>query len=647
MNTFFKIKKKTKEIKIKEAPSYPEEENKITIITDEYEAIEIIKQFQEQKKAFCFDYETTGKKPHVFGHDIKCISICNSLNKAYVFPLFDHHEFIEELQNLFKSDIGKIAHGIKFEDMWTYYVLDCKVNNFVWDTMVTAHILNPQRGTKGLKYQVEKRYGIKDYDIAVEPFLKSKEKGSHAFNKIKECPEDLLLMYNGLDSLFGYRLYRDEKKEIARNKLKIPNDFFHQGQLMLMEIEKNGWCIDKKYYIEQDKKLERQLSILKKKILRTDEAKQYPEENFNFNSTKQLGKLLFDILKIKPIKETAAGANSTDAEALEKINTKFTQLILQHKKIYKLKNTYIASLLREEFEGKIFPSYNLSIPESYRSSSTDPNLQNIPVRDKLAQETIRKGIIPSPGNMLMEVDYGSIEVRVGACLHKDPNMLNYIHDPNTDMHRDTAQELFIKNEVTEDERFYAKNNFVFAQFYGDFYKNCARNLWKSIDKETKEHLKTKGITTYRKFERHVQKIEDLFWNKRFKVYTKWKENIYNEYQKTGIVKLITGFVCKGYMRKNEVLNRPIQGPAFHCLLWAMIEIHNYLKTNGYETKIIGQIHDSIIFDVRPNELEELKPIIKKIMCEDIRKEWGWLIVPLEVDFEVSEINGNWCEMKKI
>lgn len=653
MSGFFKVEKNnsTPKIKVtKNIPSYPEEEKKVHILYDANEAIKILEKILYEQKFFAFDYETTGKKPHAKNHKIVCMSVCYSLHFAYVFPIFyDNEKFLFLVKQLLESkEKKKIAHNIKFEASWTKYIFNIDMKGIYWDTMIASHCLDNNTGVTGLKYQINKRYGIKDYDAGISPYLKApgKKPSVHDFNNIDKADFKSLLMYCGLDSLFTYRLYEDQKKEMTTD-IKKGFDLFMQGTRAFIEIEQNGICIDIPFYKKQDAMLEKKLSILYEQIMQSDEVQQWPEDNFNFNSSTQLSKLLFDILKYKPVKYTNKENNSTDEESLEKLNTDFTKKIVKYKKYYKIKNTYLASFIRDSIGNKIHPSFNLNTVKTFRSSSSDPNFQNIPIRNEKAQKIIRGGICPSFGNQLLEVDYSGIEVRISACYHKDPVMIKYINDPSSDMHRDMAQELTIKNEVTKEERYFAKNNFVFPQFYGDYFGNCAKSLWGNFSKETKEHLKTKGIYKYQQYERHVEQVEYDFWNKRFKVYKQWKEDIFNQYEKTKKISMLTGFRCIDYAKKNEVLNRPIQGSAFHCLLWSLIQLQKFIKENKLQTKIIGQIHDSIIFDLYPLEKQILFPVIRKIMCEDIRKHWDWIIVPLDIEAEITEVDQPWSTKKGV
>jgi uracil-DNA glycosylase family 4 len=626
---------------------YSDIKDKITIYKNPAEVI-IFLQGLLPGSVIAIDIETTGIKPHAPGHEIICMAITIDSNKTIAFPFFDDKEFKLNLKRILRNPkIYKIAHNIKFEDSWLRHFLKTNIEGWGWDTMLASHVLDNRGGTKGLKFQAYVNYGILGYDKEIESHIKSKEKDANSFNRIKECNLDKLLLYCGIDSLLSYRLYIDTAFSSVRNHDKKGFDLFLEGIKELSRIEANGIRVNRNYYERKINHITKKMELLDNKILNSKEVQQW-KGDFNHSSSKQLRELLFDILKVNSVKQTVKGNNSVDIEALENIDLSFVKNILKWRKLKKIKDTYLKGFLREQVEDYLHPSFNLHTVSTYRSSSNNPNFQNIPKRDEEAQQITRAGIIPRPGRQLMEVDYSKIEVCISACYHKDPNMIKEVEDPKTDMHRDTAMELFCieQPENVENLRYIAKNGFVFPQFYGSYYVDCAKNIWKEIDDSVKEHLKKYAIKNYSQFEKHLQKIEDKFWNKRFRVYQQWKKDIWRDYQQTGYIKTLSGFTCRARMNFKEATNYPIQGSAFHCLLWSLIQINKFLRENNFQTCIVGQIHDSIVFDLVPEEKEELKTVIRKIMTEDIREHWPWIIVPLDIDAEISEIDGNWSMMEK-
>jgi DNA polymerase-1 len=325
--------------------------------------------------------------------------------------------------------------------------------------------------------------------------------------------------------------------------------------------------------------------------------------------------------------------------------------------------------LREQVDGYIHPFLNLHTVRTYRSSSNSPNLQNIPKRDKEAMKICRRAIFPRPGHQLIEIDFGALEVSIAACYHKDKNMIKYLTSDHSDMHGDVAAQIFCVDNFDKKKypghkyiRSATKNSFVFPQFYGDYYGNNTDCLckwcnlpharWKKgqgvdfVDGQTvADHLISKGIKSYEDFKQHLKEIEDDFWNNRFRAYGRWKLRWHKQYQKKGYFDTHTGFRCSGVMRKNEVINYPVQGSAFHCLLWSFIQIDKIAKKENWNSRIVNQIHDAVIVDTHPDELEHVAKTIVDITCNKLQEHWDWIIVPLSVDADICDVDAPWSEKK--
>jgi DNA polymerase I len=443
-------------------------------------------------------------------------------------------------------------------------------------------------------------------------------------------------------------------KPITRDAYQL----FHDGALALADVEETGIRIDVKYYEHQYGKLDSRILKLEKALWRMDEMREWKarfKDKTNLGSNSQLSTMLFKEWGQKPTKATRKGVAAVDDEVLRRIGGPFAAGILAIRKLKKPRDTYIAQFLRSHIDGVLHPSFNLHLVQTYRSSSDNPNFQNIPVRDPEQGRIIRGGILPHrPEDSIGEVDYGGIEVRVAACYHKDPTMLAYIKDPSRDMHRDMAAKCFklAEDDVSKKIRYMGKNGFVFPEFYGSYYEHIAPAMWRElleVRPQTENgivlgtHLKQIGLGTLQRFFDHIEKVERWFWDERFPVFAKWKRDHYAQYLKRGWFNLLTGFRCQGPMRRNEVSNYPIQGVAFHCLLWSLIQIHRWLLANEMKTRIIGQIHDSIVFNFVAGETEAVLSKTKTIMTESIRKHWPWIIVPLEIEAEVAPPGRPWNE----
>lgn len=453
-------------------------------------------------------------------------------------------------------------------------------------------------------------------------------------------------------------------------KTKYAYDLFHAGTLALSRAEQQGIRIDTEYCEKKKAHLTRKIDRMESIFKNTAFYRHWEHSmgKVNINSNAQLSVYLYKIKKLKPAYTTTSGQGSTDEEALLQLNIPELNDLLQIRKLKKVRDTYLDAFVREQVNGYIHPSFNLHLVKTFRSSSDRPNFQNIPKRDKEAMQITRKALFPRPGHQLMEVDFSGIEVRIAVTYHKDPQMIKYITDPTTDMHGDMAKEIFIIDNFDKSIPEYkvlrqaAKNGFVFPQFYGDYYKNCARNMacnwgklpegkWKSgqgidlPDGKLSDHFISKKIKSFDDFSEHVKEIEKHFWNVRFNVYRKWKEEWWRDYQKTGYIDMHTGFRCYGIMSRNDVTNYPVQGAAFHCLLWSLVALDKRIRENNWNTRIIGQIHDSIVLDVNPNELEDIARMVKRVTCTDLPMYWNWINVPLEIEADICDVDTSWAELK--
>lgn len=449
-------------------------------------------------------------------------------------------------------------------------------------------------------------------------------------------------------------------------------DLFHRGTIALGRVESNGIKIDTEYLDRAIRKMRRKIKYMQEEIEQSDVVKVWRKKyrnKFNIGSNDQLGDILFNEMGHECPATTGTGKFKTDEKTLASVDSPFVKKYLRIKKFQKALSTNLVGLKKEVVNGYVHPFFDLSTVRTYRSSSSAINFQNQPIRDKEIMKIVRRCFIPRPGNHLIEEDYGGIEVGVAACYHKDPVMLEYIKDETKDMHRDMAAQCFKLRveEITKEIRYCGKNMFVFPQFYGDYYIRCAASLWEAITRlklETasgvplREHLKSQGIKKLGKldprerpkkgtYERHIKNVEKDFWNNRFSVYNEWKQEWYEEYQRRGWLKSLTGFICQGYMKRNEVINYPVQGSAFHCLLWSLIQIQDELKKRKMKSLIVGQIHDSIVSDVPPEEKDEYLEITHKIMAKDLMDEWDWIIVPLETESEIVPVGGSWADKEKI
>jgi hypothetical protein len=352
----------------------------------------------------------------------------------------------------------------------------------------------------------------------------------------------------------------------------------HDGTIALNHAEQNGFRVDLNYIVKKKDHLKQKMKAAELVFKAGDFFKEWQgsvKDEVNIYSGIQLGKFLYDVKGIKAVKLTATGKGSVDAEALEELN-------LPELSFYKTRNKFkkaidvLTSFETEQVNGIIHPSYNLHIARTFRSSANSPNMQNIPKRDDFLLNVCRGAIIPRPGHQLMEIDFKSIEVCINACINKDSNLIKYVSNPNSDMHGDMAKEIFkiSKFDKTIDAhatlRQAAKNGFVFPEFYGDFYKQCAvylahdwgklpKGRWKPGDGiempegNLADHMINNGIRSLDGFTEHLKKIERNFWDVRFKQYSWWKNSMWELYRKYGYVELPTGFRCGGLIDRKSVV----------------------------------------------------------------------------------------------
>lgn len=642
----------------------------ITIITEFEKAKELLTSIlHDPPKEFAFDYETTGLKPFNIGHKIASVAYCDDEEVAYAFPL-QHPSFTKEQQkilcdlwaDILSNDSKKIAHNLKYEDVWSQRILGAPINNWESCTMNAAHLLDNRGSFSGLKFQSFVRWGIDDYDKTTRQYLKADK--DVEFNNVMKTPLESLLLYNGIDALLTLKLHHEQQKEMTPNQKKT-NQFFKEGLVALADIQMNGIPANRQYYEQTDRNIAEILVTISEELKSSPEAKLFRDtmgKELSLTSDHDLRKLFFGMLKLESSKETDGGLKSVDAEVLNSLNSDFARKLVKYSKLDKVKGTYIGQFLREiDVDSMIRPFFDLHKADTGRGGCSRPNWQNVPTRDDEAKKYTRSGIIPSEGNCILGFDYKALEVSIAACISKDPTLMEYCADPSKDMHRDEAMILckLKKENVSDKIRFYAKNGFVFPEIYGSYYRSCAKHLWEIFNKEHIEtqdktfvvdHMTNVGIlknaTDYKGFEKHVKTVEEEFWE-RFKKLRSWQERSWKKYERTGVIELPTGFICKGYMSRNKIVNSPIQGSAFHCLLYSLIHIHKEINRREMKSKIIGQIHDNLVMDCVPSEKEELMEFATKIATDTICKDWKWIIVPLMVSWEGTEVNQSWYYQTKV
>lgn len=620
-------------------------------IYDVKDAINIIRDCRMSRKDSAFDYETTGRKPYRAGHRIVTASISDG-EQAYGFPFFNDPDFLTEWwKYLMSPKQRKTAHGSKFESIWTRVILG------YWpviqgDTCLGAHSLHNKK-PNNLKFLTYIHFGVMGYDAEIDPYLEAPKQqeelfGANAFNLIDQAPKDKLVLYNAGDSLFTNLEDRYQIATLSEDKQR-GLAFMITGARRLAEAEYNGLCLDEAHSAETRAAMDEKTTTLEAEIRRMPELKLWDRPKpFRVSADNDLTHLLFDLMKYEATVFTT-GKNpkpKADKDTMEKIDEPIVRKVLEWKKWKKARDTYLLDFLRESVDGVMHPFFNLNIVDTYRSSSDSPNFQNIPKRQKEIMKMLRVLLKPHPGHRLIEYDFKGVEVSISACYHKDSNMIKYIEDPTTDMHRDTGCDIYMKtkDQLTKAERQVAKNAFVFPEFYGSYFEQVAPDIWNDSPPDSIAHLKSNGIRNMKDFTKHIQEIENIFWGERFPVYAEWKKKYFKDYQKKGYVDLFTGFRCEGPMRKNQVVNYPIQGTAFHCLLYTLIHVMDEMERLGLQSRTIGQIHDADINSVHPDEEKIVDYLIWYWGTQKIREDWDWINVPLGIEKSYTAVDGTWAEM---
>lgn len=450
----------------------------------------------------------------------------------------------------------------------------------------------------------------------------------------------------------------------------------HEGMEALAHVEAAGMRVDVGYLKRTIEDTKGKMTALESK-LRGDKVYKTWRKAFGsktkLGSKEQLGAVLFGVMGYRCANVTPTGRPKVDEAALETVDLPFVKDYLHLMKLQKAKSTYLTGILRESVKSSdgnyyLHPFFNLHTALSYRSSCDHPNFQNMPVRLKWFSELIRKAFIPRPDHDIAEIDYGGIEVKAVEWYSHDPVLLKYIQDPSTDMHRDIACQLFMidKEEVLKDVRHVAKNKFVFPEFYGSYYVDCARAIWEALLRQKlkaasgfdlREHLAKKGIAKGGRFdpdtepargtfEAHVKAVEEDFWGRRFKVHKAWMRSWWEEYQRKGWFQTLTGFVIGGVLRRNQVTNLGAQGSAFHCLLWSLTQLVKAIKKYKMKTRIVGQIHDSIVPDIHRKERQSFLDLCHEVMTVKVKKHWDFINTPMEVEVELSPDGGTWFQKTK-
>lgn len=574
-----------------------------------------------QEKSFAFDTETEGLDPLTAG--LVGMSFAIREQEAWYVPVPANREeatgiVLRLAPALQHPEIEKVGQNIKF-DILALRKYGVRVKGPLFDTMLAHYLLNPEL-RHGMDYLAETY--LKYKTVPIEDLIGPKGKKQASMRTV---PIEQIKEYAAEDADVTLRLkhyfaplLKQEGLESLFFEMEMPLIY------VLAEMEATGVKLDTNALKQSSEVLSQQLSALEESIY--DLAGQ----SFNINSTKQVGEILFDKLKLdEKAKKTKTGGYSTSEEVLEKIRGKhpIVDKLLEYRGIKKLLSTYIDALpaLIHPETGKIHTSFNQAVTATGRLSSTNPNLQNIPVRDELGRE-IRKAFIADDDDCIFfSADYSQIELRLMAHLSNDPHMVEAFCS-GADIHAATAAKIYgiPVEEVTSDMRRKAKTA-NFGIIYGISVFGLAERL--SIPRAESKELIDGYFQTYPRIKEYMEEsirvakekgyVETLFKRKRFLP----DINSHNA-------------IVRGYAERNAI-NAPIQGSAADIIKLAMIRIHQRFEAEHLKSRMILQVHDELNFNVRKEEFDRVKEIVLDCMEHVLQ-----LRVPLIADCGEGK---NWLE----
>ncbi len=566
------------------------------------------------------DTETTGTDPI----SAKLVGLSFSIreNQAFYVPIPQNYKEAQKIVNEFKpvyenENILKIGQNIKY-DLLVLQNYGVELKGKIFDTMIAHYLLQPELH-HGMDYLAEVYLNYQT--IHIEELIGSKGKNQ---KNMADLSPTAVYEYACEDADVTLKL-----KNVLEPLLK-ENDcdrLFWEIEMPLMPVlaymERNGVCIDREGLKETSRLYTEEMNRIEKEI------HELAGTDFNIASPKQVGEVLFDRLKIvdKP-KKTKTGQYVTSEEVLESLRTKHpvVEKILEHRGLKKLLGTYIDALpkLVNPVTGHIHTSFNQTITTTGRLSSSNPNLQNIPVRNEYGKE-IRKAFIPEEGCLFFSADYSQIELRIMAHLSGDEHMIEAFRN-GQDIHTATAAKIFKKelDEVTKEERSKAKTA-NFGIIYGITAFGLAERM--GVSRTEAKELIEGYFQTYPKVKEYMNRSIEMA---REKGYT---ETVYH--RKCHLRDINShNAVVRGYAERNAI-NSPIQGSAADIIKIAMIRIYRRFREEQLRSKMILQVHDELNFSVYPEEKEK----VQQIVIEEMENAYS-MLVPLEADYGWGK---NWLE----
>jgi DNA polymerase-1 len=592
------------------------------ILVDKEEEIKKLVKILNQQAEICFDTETTGIDAKDAELDGKRFSY--KPGEAYFVTCTSDYEatcnLLELLKPLFDNpDLLWIGHNIKY-DLLVLKYYNREIKGQVYDTMLAHYVIEPD-GKRSMDLLSAQFLSYEPVHIEELIGKKGKQQGT-----MRDVEIEKLKDYAAEDADITLQLKHSlhpllKTKEVEKVFYEVENPLVK----VLTDMEFEGVMIDVPFLLNYSKELEREAYQAEQAVYAGAGVK------FNIGSPKQLGEVLFEKLGLNPsAKKTKSGQYATGEDVLMKLahSNPIVADILAYRQLTKLKSTYVDALpsLINRKSGRVHTTYGQAVAVTGRLASNNPNLQNIPIRTERGKE-IRKAFIPRPGNVIISADYSQIELRIVAAMSGDKNMCEAFKN-NADIHTATAAKVFNVDvkDVVKEMRYKAKS-VNFGIIYGQGAFGLADNL---------------GISRT-----EAKEIIDNY-KKEFNGITRYMDNMINFCREHGYVQTLMGrkrwlkdinsnnFTVRGYAERNAI-NSPIQGTAADMIKMAMIKIHDALCKEKLRSKMIMQVHDELVFDAVPEELDVLQPLILNNMKSALPLPCD---VPVEAELGIGD---NWLE----
>lgn len=580
---------------------------------------ELIAQIRNQR-SFCFDTETTALDPMMA--ELVGISLSIKAGEAYYIHLPEDEKkvkvILEEFRDILESqDVTKIGQNLKY-DILVLRNYGIRVQGPMFDTMLAHYIIDPG-GKHGMDAMALEFLNYEP--ISIETLIGKKGKNQKS---MRDVEVEKIVDYASEDADITYKLF-----EILSPKVK-GNRVFETIEQPLMpilaEMEFEGIRLDDQALIEYSKELDGRIITLQKDIYKL------AGEEFNINSPRQLGDILFDKLELgkgKKARKTKSGQYKTDEQILKSlaVTNELPAQVLAYRGLKKLQSTYVDALpkLINPKTGRVHTTFSQSVAVTGRLASVNPNLQNIPIKTADGRE-VRKGFIPrNEDYVLLSADYSQVELRIMAAMSNDENMLKAFRD-REDIHRATAARVFgiDPEEVTATQRSRAKT-VNFGIIYGISAFGLSQRM--GISRTESSDIIKAYFKTYPRIKAYMEECKEFAKEKGY------VETFFGRRRDLPDINSRNATV-RSFAERNAI-NSPIQGTAADIIKLAMIDVHKALTKANLRSKMLLQVHDELVFDVHKEELDEVKGIVVEKMTNAVD-----LSVPMVVEAGIGQ---NWLE----